>query len=110
MELRSCPVFDRPYTIRSTCQVRRNSHAGQVCLIVWRKKRTDRSGDWTTYENFFFLTGQASEPDVCMAVPSGIPEQVSVINLTSSGTFCLFWLNAALKLLCGKLANNLTLF
>ena len=49
---------------------------------------------------------------MCVAVPSGAPEEVSVINVTSSGRFYWFWLNAALKLLfySGKLTNNITLF
>ena len=52
---------------------------------------SDRSDVRTTYENLILSTGQASNPGMCMAVPSGIPDQVSVINLTSmqfSDQFC----------------------
>ena len=37
---------------------------------------------------------------MCMAVPSGIPEQVSVINLPFSGRFrfFFFWLHAVVRL------------
>ena len=71
-----------PYTVRYTCQVRQNSHAGQIYLIVCGGK-TDLSGgfgDLTTFENLIWSTGQESNPDVCLEVSSGIPEQVSVIN------------------------------
>ena len=51
-------------------------------------------------------TGQTSKP-ACMAVPSGIPEQVSV-DLTFSDRLYLFWLNAVVKL-CFIVENLLTI-
>ena len=98
----------RSYTIRYTGQVRLNSHARQVYLIVYVERNFWPvwwlSGDRTTYENFILTAGQASKPDVCLAIPSVIPEQDSFIDLTSSGRFFLFEPNAIVKL-CFNVEN-----
>ena len=57
-------------------QSRRTGIPDSVCREKLASQAT--CGRPTTDENSIRSTGQASKPDVCMAVSSGVPEQVSV--------------------------------